>query len=79
MEKNQINYYHVDESKRLDLLFKDGFILNPNEKVVDAIVKRIFDNDGNCPCHNDSYDKKCPCSDYREKNICHCNLYIKEK
>ena len=34
-------------------------------------------NNGECPCHNDSVDKHCPCSDYREKDICHCGLYIK--
>jgi len=34
-------------------------------------------NNGDCPCHNESYDKKCPCSDYRENDICHCGLYIK--
>lgn len=31
------------------------------------------------PCHNTGEDKKCPCSDYREKDICHCSLYLKRE
>lgn len=58
---------------------KPGWMLNPNEKVVAAITKRIEMNGGECPCHNDGYDKKCPCSDYREKDICHCTLYLKKE
>ena len=57
---------------------KQGWKLNPNEKVVSAITKRIALCDGECPCDNYSEDKHCPCTDYREKDICHCGLYIKE-
>lgn len=57
---------------------KPGWMLNPNEKVVNAIIKGINRCDGECPCVNDSYDKKCPCSGYRENDICHCQLYVKE-
>ena len=56
---------------------KEGWVLNPNDKIVNAILKRCEMNNGECPCHNESADKHCPCSDYREKNICHCGLYIK--
>lgn len=56
---------------------KEGWQLNPNDKIVNSIIKMIEKNDGDCPCHNDSYDKKCPCSDYRENDICHCGLYQK--
>ena len=31
---------------------KDGFILNPNEKVVNGILKGLERNGGHCPCHN---------------------------
>lgn len=61
----------------MEFLIKEGWKLNPNEKIVDAIMKRIEVCNGDCPCHNDSYDKHCPCSDYREKDECHCNLYVK--
>ena len=46
---------------------KEGWMLNPNDKVVNAILKGVERNNGECPCHNDGYDKHCPCSDYREK------------
>lgn len=57
---------------------KEGFDLNPNDKIVNAIFKRVENNNGECPCHNNSIDKKCPCSDYRDNDICHCGLYIKK-
>ena len=56
---------------------KEGWMLNPNDKVVNAILKGVERNNGECPCHNDGYDKHCPCSDYREKDLCHCHLYLK--
>ena len=57
---------------------KEGWILNPNDKIVNAILKRCEMNNGVCPCNNESVDKHCPCSDYREKDVCKCNLYIKK-
>lgn len=57
---------------------KEGFDLNPNDKIVNSIFKRVKNNNGECPCHNNSIDKKCPCSDYRDNDICHCGLYIKK-
>lgn len=57
---------------------KEGWIINKNDKQVNAILKMIEKNNGECPCHNNSIDKRCPCSDYRDKDICHCGLYIKE-
>ena len=57
---------------------KEGFDLNPNDKIGNAILKRVENNNGECPCHNNSIDKKCPCSDYRDNDICHCGLYIKK-
>lgn len=54
-------------------------MLNPNDKVVNAILKRVELNGGECPCHNTGTDKHCPCSDYRENDECHCNLYIKKE
>lgn len=57
---------------------KPGFIVNPNEKVVNAILKGLKRCEGECPCNNNSEDKMCPCSNYREHDHCCCNLYIKE-
>ena len=63
-------------------LIKEGWILNPNEKIVKGITKAIERNEGKCPCvHNsEEYEEKsllCPCSDYLKKDICCCNLYLK--
>lgn len=56
---------------------REGWKLNPNEKVVSAIVKRLNKNEGICPCANDSEEKHCPCSNYRIKDKCCCSLYVK--
>ena len=56
---------------------KTGWILNPNDKIVNSILKGVVRNNGNCPCANDSEDKKCPCSNYRLKDKCCCGLYLK--
>lgn len=56
---------------------KDGWILNPNEKVVNGIIKGINRNNGECPCNNTSDEKHCPCSNYRNNDKCCCTLYIK--
>ena len=64
----------------MKILVKPGFQLNPNEKIVKGIIKAIERNDGNCPCvHTEPCeDLTCPCSDYREKDKCCCQLYIKK-
>ena len=38
---------------------KEGWVLNPNDKIVEGIIKGINRNGGECPCVNDSIDKKC--------------------
>ena len=62
------------------LLVKPGFKLNPDEKRVKGIIKAIERNNGECPCvHEEPCDDPvCPCSDYRLKDKCCCQLYIKE-
>ena len=62
----------------IEILRKPGWMLNPNDKVVNAILKRCEKNGGECPCPNDSEDKKCPCSGYREHDVCHCQLYVRK-
>jgi len=56
---------------------KEGWILNPNEKIVNGIIKGLIRNNGECPCHNESEEKNCPCSGYRKENHCCCSLYLK--
>lgn len=56
--------------------------LNPNEKVVNAIKKRLEVTKGYCPCmtpedwEKHGEDALCPCKPMREKHECHCTLYI---
>lgn len=61
----------------IQILRKEGWMLNPNDKIVNAILKRCELNNGECPCHNTGEDKKCPCSDYRlcEKNSRKCLIF----
>ena len=68
--------------KKIVFFIKDGFMLNPNEKVVNGIMKGLQRCDGHCPCHNKyagTDDDICPCKAYREEDCCWCNLYIKKE
>ena len=56
---------------------KEGWILNPNDKIVNSIFKMIENNAGKCPCYNDCADTTCPCESYRINDKCHCGLYLK--
>lgn len=56
---------------------KNGWVLNPNDKVVNGILKGLERNNGECPCHNNSFDRHCPCTNYTERDICCCGLYLK--
>lgn len=63
-------------SAMVTILRKEGFMLNPNDKVVNSLLKMIERNEGNCPCNgNTSEDKHCPCSNYVNNNNCICGLY----
>ena len=60
----------------IQILRKEGFILNPSDKAVNALLKMIERNEGKCPCSgNTSKDLHCPCSGYIESNKCICGLY----
>lgn len=64
-----------------EIFIKEGWRLNPNEKVVNAILKRCEKNGGECPCHNTGLtheDRLCPCREYRENDNCCCSLYVKD-
>lgn len=56
---------------------KEGWVLNPNDKTVNSVLRMVENNGGKCPCFNTSEDTNCPCSDYRLKDTCHCGLYLK--
>lgn len=61
-------------------LIKEGWKLNPNEKIVMGIEKGLKRCNGHCPCCNKykgTDDDICPCKTYREEDYCCCNLYIK--
>lgn len=62
---------------------KDGFLLNPDDKVVNGVIKGLNRNNGKCPCyHGDEIpneDLMCPCKEYRENGNCRCNLYIPQE
>lgn len=62
---------------------KEGFELNPNKKIRNAILKGVARNEGKCPCvHTEECtdeDLICPCKNYRENDICCCKLYTKIK
>ena len=60
---------------------KEGWILNPNDKVVNAIIKALQRTEGECPCANPGLlkeDRMCPCLEYRINDHCCCKLYIKQ-
>lgn len=56
---------------------RPGWQLNPNEKIVNGIIKGINRCDGDCPCNNDAEELHCPCSNYRLNDKCCCILYVK--
>lgn len=57
---------------------KKGWMLNPDMKVVNGIVKDINRCEGQCPCVNDSVDKHCPCTNYLEHDDCVCSLFVRK-
>ena len=63
----------------MEIFVKPGWQLNPNQKIVNSIMKRCEASGGECPCHNPGEtreDRLCPCKEYRENDHCCCMLYI---
>ena len=61
---------------------KEGRILNPNDKIVNGILKRLEATQGECPCHNPGEtkeDRMCPCVSYMQYDKCCCNLYVQKQ
>ena len=65
----------------IEIYRKEGWKLNPNDRVVNAILRRCEKCDGLCPCTHDSENyknkkKKRPCTENKIKNVCECGLYV---
>jgi ferredoxin-thioredoxin reductase catalytic subunit len=73
------NHAHKVDVEYVTKHIKDGWALNPNDKIVTGIINGINRNNGECPCANTSEDKHCPCSNYREHDYCCCTLYVKQE
>jgi len=71
---------------------KTGIKFNPNEKIVDNVIKRLLINKKEhgeiyCPCRIITGDKEkdkeiiCPCVFHRGEievqGYCHCNLFVR--
>ena len=74
----QINFGEMIDIEYIKKNIREGWILNPNEKIVNGIIRGLNRCKGQCPCQNDSEDKTCPCSNYRADIKCCCSLYIRE-
>lgn len=72
---------------------KNNIALNPNEKIVEAIIDGLLNREQvngerYCPCRKVSGDKEedkkiiCPCIYHLEEietmGHCHCNLFVKK-
>lgn len=81
MEKEKL----LEKSKSYAV--KEGFKLNPNKKIVDAIIKGLIKNkekygDYYCPCRIRRTKKEvCPCAyhkkEIKEKGKCLCGLFLR--
>lgn len=60
------------------ILRQENFILNLDDKLVNAILKGIERCNGHCPCYHGELneDTLCPCKEYRINKHCRCNLYV---
>lgn len=68
----------INFGEMIQILRKEGWELNPNDKIVNSILKRIEMNNGMCPCYQEGSltGRFCPCEEYRKNDICHCTLYV---
>lgn len=65
----------------IKIVRKEGFVLNPDDNVVNNIFRALEKTNGHCPSkHKDRIGHdQCPCSQYLQKGECYCGLYIKSK
>lgn len=70
----------MEENRKIEIVEKKGWKLNPDEKIVNAVFRGLARTGGRCPSvHPERIGHdQCPCSAYFQANICYCNLYVKE-
>ena len=55
-----------------------GYILNPDKEYVNKIMEGIYRKNGHWPCRLNVDDTTlCPCDEFVQKQICKCNLFVK--
>lgn len=65
---------------KIEVVRKEGWDLNPDDKVVNSIFRALEKTHGHCPCyHKDRIGHdQCPCCQYLEHDQCYCGLYVKK-
>ena len=63
----------------IKIVRKEGWDLNPDDKVVNGVFRLLEKTDGHCPSTHPERigHDQCPCASYLEHDICYCNLYLK--
>ena len=64
----------------IKILRKEGYEINPDDKIVNNIFRMLAVNKGHCPCHHPQRDghDQCPCHDWIANSKCYCGLYVKK-
>lgn len=72
---------NMEANQLIKIVRKKGWILNPDDKVVNGIIRGLARTGGHCPCvHPERIGHdQCPCASYLEHDTCYCNLYVKEE
>ena len=67
-------------SVEIKILRKEGYEVNPDDKIVNNIFRMLSNNDGHCPCSHPEREghDQCPCTDWIKNSICYCRLYVKK-
>lgn len=69
--------YNQLEKERSAHQRRKRLVLNPNEKLVENIMKAIRRAEGFCPCvAKRESGTLCPCTDMTQNNVCHCHLFV---
>ena len=67
-------------SVEIKILRKEGYEINPDDKIVNDIFRMLEKNEGHCPCHHPEREghDQCPCTDWIKNSKCYCGLYVKK-
>lgn len=68
-------------AQEFKIVRKEGWMLNPDDKIVNNIIRMVGNNGGHCPCKHPERQghDQCPCHEYLANDKCYCKLYIKEE